>query len=163
VAYQLEKVMSAQESKNSEQFCKWEVCIGFNHRRGDWDWCIEIPQQPGELGKSLNMGAAPTRDAAIDVAATIMKGTIPMPNDLSKSASSMGELLFELHGPDGHVWALYANGRTAGFPDGTLVVNHAIPLLNSLRGEQKPPSPLVANEYAKSFIILWFCAWRSLK
>ena len=81
--------MSAQESENSEQFCKWEVCIGFNHLRGDWDWVIAIPQQPngiGGLGASLRAGTAPTRDAAIDSAAAIMKGTIPMPADSSHDA-----------------------------------------------------------------------------
>lgn len=38
------------------------------------------------------------------------------------------ELLFELRGPDGHVWRLYVDGRAEGFPLGTLVRNFALPL-----------------------------------
>ena len=38
------------------------------------------------------------------------------------------ELLFELRGPDGHVWRLYLDGRAEGFPPGTLVCNFAFPL-----------------------------------
>lgn len=39
------------------------------------------------------------------------------------------ELLFELRGPDGHAWRLYLDGRTEGFPDGTMVVNSALPMV----------------------------------
>lgn len=38
------------------------------------------------------------------------------------------ELLFELRGPDGHVWRLYLDGRAEGFLPGTLVCNFAFPL-----------------------------------
>ena len=35
------------------------------------------------------------------------------------------ELLFELRAPDGHVWRLYLDGRSEGFPAGTVVSNFA--------------------------------------
>ena len=54
-----------------------------------------------------------------------------------------GELLFELHGPDGHVWRLYENGRADGFPAGTIIVNKAKPLLDSLRGCTQSPVSLL--------------------
>lgn len=83
------ETMSDQPVNESGQFCEWTVSVGFNHRRGDWDWCIEIPQQPngvGGLGASLNMGTAPTRNAAIEFMGITMKGTIPMPADSSHDA-----------------------------------------------------------------------------
>ncbi len=42
--------------------------------------------------------------------------------------------LFELHGPDGQKWALYEDGTATGFPDGTVIVNRAIPRINLLLG-----------------------------
>ena len=42
------------------------------------------------------------------------------------------ELLFELRGLDGHVWRLYLDGRAEGFPIGTVIVNRAKPLFESL-------------------------------
>lgn len=50
-----------------------------------------------------------------------------------------GELLFELHGPEGKAWRLYLNGRIEGFPDGTLILNYALPLVNKLLGEVLRP------------------------
>lgn len=47
------------------------------------------------------------------------------------------ELLFELHGPDGHVWRLYLDGRAEGFPEGTLTNNHAARWWHSQVGTQK--------------------------
>lgn len=49
------------------------------------------------------------------------------------------ELLFQLHGPEGKTWRLYLNGRIEGFPDGTLILNHALPLVNKLLGEVLGP------------------------
>lgn len=45
------------------------------------------------------------------------------------------ELLFELRGPDGQVWRLYLDGRTDGFPAGTLIENYAFPRWMALKGE----------------------------
>ena len=45
------------------------------------------------------------------------------------------EPLFTLHGPDGHVWKVFENGRATGFPDGTVILNHAAALLNLLRSK----------------------------
>ena len=42
--------------------------------------------------------------------------------------------LFELHGPSGHIWKLFEDGRKEGFPPGTVILNYARPLLASLRG-----------------------------
>jgi len=50
----------------------------------------------------------------------------------------MDELLFELRGPDGHVWKLYANGTAEGFPVGTVIINNAIPVIDALLSKQIP-------------------------
>lgn len=56
------------------------------------------------------------------------------------------ELLFELLGPDGQVWRLYMNGRAEGFPPGTVVTNHALPLTYRVLGEVKKQTiPLTAQ------------------
>ena len=60
-----------------------------------------------------------------------------------------GELLFELHGPLGQVWKLYENGRAEGFPEGTVIVNRAKPLLDSLLREQQIPCSGVSHQQAK--------------
>ncbi|WP_423459943.1 hypothetical protein [Ottowia sp. VDI28] len=44
------------------------------------------------------------------------------------------KLLFELLGPDGEVWRLYLDGRTEGFPQGTVMQNFAFPLWCTLVG-----------------------------
>ena len=43
------------------------------------------------------------------------------------------EPLFELRGPDGHIWRLFENGRAEGFPEGTVIRNNAIRVLGLLR------------------------------
>lgn len=50
------------------------------------------------------------------------------------------QLLFELRGPDGHIWRLYLDGRTEGFPAGTLTQNFAFPLWCALIGEGRKES-----------------------
>jgi len=45
------------------------------------------------------------------------------------------ELLFELRGPDGNVWRLYLDGRTEGFPAGTIVSNFALAAHARMIGE----------------------------
>lgn len=47
----------------------------------------------------------------------------------------MDEQLFELIGPNGETWKLYADGRVEGFPPETTMVNYAMPILNALIGE----------------------------
>ena len=54
------------------------------------------------------------------------------------------DLLFELHGPDGQLWKLWANGRTEGFPCGTILVNGAAPLLAALLAKQNSPDAHVS-------------------
>lgn len=44
------------------------------------------------------------------------------------------EALFSLRGPDGQVWELFEDGHITGFPDGTVVINRALPLMNVARG-----------------------------
>lgn len=46
----------------------------------------------------------------------------------------MNKPLFELHGPDGSLWRLYADGRYEGFPEGTWIVNMAAILIQALEG-----------------------------
>lgn len=60
-----------------------------------------------------------------------------------------GELLFELRGPNGQEWRLYENGRATGFPEGTVIVNRAKPLLDSMRGEKQVPGAGVADKQAE--------------
>ncbi len=50
------------------------------------------------------------------------------------------ELLFELRAHDGHTWRLYLDGRTEGFPDGSVVKNHALPHIQSLTAHQSVSS-----------------------
>lgn len=46
------------------------------------------------------------------------------------------EPLFTLHGPDGHVWKLFENGRAEGFPEGTRITNRAALVLALLRSQE---------------------------
>ncbi len=48
-------------------------------------------------------------------------------------------LLVELHGPDGQRWAVHLNGHCEGFPDGTVILNHALPMVNALLAQMQPP------------------------
>lgn len=54
------------------------------------------------------------------------------------------EALFELHGKDGHVWRLFEDGRAEGFPQGTVVLNGAAPLLAELRFRKRDRQVLLA-------------------
>lgn len=56
------------------------------------------------------------------------------------------ELLFELRGPGGEVWRLYLDGRTEGFPAGTTVANHVLPLTSRLLGEMKEQAVSLAAQ-----------------
>lgn len=56
-----------------------------------------------------------------------------------------GKPMFELHAPDGQRWALYADGRSEGFPEGTILINRALPLLSALCGKQQIPSLVRAD------------------
>lgn len=40
--------------------------------------------------------------------------------------------VFEVHGQDGHVWKVYENGRTEGFPEGSLILNRLFVLEDRL-------------------------------
>lgn len=44
------------------------------------------------------------------------------------------ETVFEAHTPEGHVYRVLEDGSTQGFPDGTMVVNGWMRLLNLERG-----------------------------
>ena len=55
-------------------------------------------------------------------------------HDLAARLAPPDALLFELHGPDGQRWAIHLDGRFEGFPNGTLILNHAIPLVDGLLG-----------------------------
>ena len=44
------------------------------------------------------------------------------------------ESVFEAHTPDGHVYLVFENGSTHGFPAGTIVTNSWMRLLNFERG-----------------------------
>ena len=56
------------------------------------------------------------------------------------------ELLFELRASDGHVWRLYLDGRSEGFPAGTVVSNFASVACARMVGEVvKQPASLTAE------------------
>lgn len=57
--------------------------------------------------------------------------------DVGASREHGGQLLFELHGPGGEKWMLYLDGSSEGFPPGTVIVNHASPLVNAMIGKMK--------------------------
>lgn len=50
-----------------------------------------------------------------------------------ESAGQVERPLFVFVAPDGHNWQIYEDGRYTGFPEGTIVVNNATSLINSLR------------------------------
>ena len=52
---------------------------------------------------------------------------------IDRLSKPMDGIMFEVIGPDGHRWALYADGRIYGFPDGSYLLNHALPALTVLR------------------------------
>lgn len=52
---------------------------------------------------------------------------------MSQAEAIANGMLFELCSPDGHVWKLYENGKIEGFPERTLVINYAAPVLDALR------------------------------
>jgi len=54
-------------------------------------------------------------------------------NDLDKGIAVKGVLMFELRGDDDHIWKLYSNGRTEGFPEGACMFNHAYRVIDLLR------------------------------
>ena len=56
------------------------------------------------------------------------------------------ELLFELRSPSGELWRLYMDGRAEGFPPGTAVTNHALPLTSRLLGEMKEQAVSLAAQ-----------------
>ena len=45
--------------------------------------------------------------------------------------------LFELRHPSGKIWKIYESGNYEGFPDGTWIINYALPLLSMLRYKEK--------------------------
>jgi len=58
--------------------------------------------------------------------------------------------LFELRGPAGETWALWADGRATGFPEGAVVVNRAAPLLHALLAKQNIPGPGATDEHGET-------------
>lgn len=56
------------------------------------------------------------------------------------------ELLYELRSPEGHVWRLYLDGRTEGFPAGTLVSNFALAWNARVVGEVEKQSVCLAAQ-----------------
>lgn len=54
---------------------------------------------------------------------------------MSEAEAIASGMLFELRSPGGHIWRLYENGKIEGFPECTLVINYAVPILTVLRRE----------------------------
>jgi len=58
--------------------------------------------------------------------------------------TTLSALLFELRGPGGEVWKLWADGRAEGFPPGTVLMNKAAPILHALLSKKYVPDSHVA-------------------
>ena len=60
------------------------------------------------------------------------------------SPLDFSQLLFEVRTKEGHEFRVYLDGSISGFPDGSLVLNHALPLFCKLRSS--PPRRLPTEE-----------------
>jgi hypothetical protein len=89
----------------------------------------------------------PERKAALMQTMLSRRSSVPDDHELINitRSSDMEALLFELRGSDGHIWRLYANGIFDGFPEGTVMNNHALPLIYSLICKQQFPGPPITN------------------
>ena len=63
---------------------------------------------------------------------------------------ALDQVLFELRGPDGHVWTLTLDGRCTGFPEGTTMMNLALPLTLALVGKMKIQGAALAAQASNS-------------
>ena len=63
----------------------------------------------------------------------------------------LSSLLFELRGPDGEIWKLWADGRAEGFPTGTTLMNKAAPILYGLLAKQQIPGAGAADQHREAF------------
>ena len=68
------------------------------------------------------------------------------------SPLDFSQLLFEVKTKDGHEYRIYLDGSISGFPDSSLVVNHAFPLFSklisiarSISGEECSPTVSVSD------------------
>ena len=52
----------------------------------------------------------------------------------------MQSAAFEVRSPDGHVWKVYADGRTEGFPEGSTIFNRIPQQAYAMRAESCPTS-----------------------
>lgn len=58
----------------------------------------------------------------------------------------MGKAAFEIHAKDGRAWKIYVDGRTEGFPEGSVIFNR-IPLqVRSGSFAESCPTKSPANE-----------------
>lgn len=51
-----------------------------------------------------------------------------------ESGVAAKEVVFQAHAPSGHVFRIFRDGTTEGFPDGTIVINTWMAMLNLERG-----------------------------
>lgn len=67
------------------------------------------------------------------------------------------ELLFEVHAPLGkHCFKVYLDGTVEGFPEGSAVVNHALPLWGLMRGKLlKSEAPNAQAHPSGAIIYKW--------
>ncbi len=67
------------------------------------------------------------------------------------------ELLFEVYAPLGqHCFKVYLDGTVEGFPDGAVVVNHALPLWNLMKGKlMKSEAPNAQAHSSGAIIYKW--------
>ena len=69
-----------------------------------------------------------------------------------QAAKSRDELLFELRNGE-YTWRLYESGYVEGFPEGTVILNKARPLLATLRclaGKKDVPAAHVTGQKAET-------------
>lgn len=58
----------------------------------------------------------------------------------------MSDLFFELITPEGHKYKLWGDGTSKGFPEGTLMINHFLPLYYA--GKIDLPSSDIADKHS---------------
>lgn len=77
---------------------------------------IHVYESAREQGNGSKEHPFATLDEAIDATAKNMS------------------LMYELHSPDGHLYRLWLDGTTEGFPEGTIIINHARREIHYLQG-----------------------------
>jgi len=64
-------------------------------------------------------------------------------------------LAFEVIAADGHVFRVYLDGRTQGFPEGSVVANHVAPRINLTAGLLTRSGDRITKEQRSKILATW--------